>query len=78
VEDGKPFTCDEVLRPESTAYTQEDILMCNDSIINMKYDDEYKAWTDFSILYKNKAYDYTEHRVLNDGIKICNSTDNYT
>jgi hypothetical protein len=77
VEDGKPFTCDEVLRPESTAYTQEDILMCNDSIINIKYDDEYKAWTDFSILYKNKAYDYTEHRVLNDGIKICNSTDNY-
>jgi hypothetical protein len=51
--------------------------MCNDSIINIKYDDEYKVETDFSILYKNKVYDYTEYRVLNDGIKICNSTENY-
>ena len=53
--------------------------MCNDSIINIKYDDEYKVRTDFSILYdyKNKVYDYTEYRVLNDGIKICNSTENY-
>ena len=51
--------------------------MCNDSIINIKYDDEYKVRTDFSILYENKVYDYTEYRVLNDSIKICNSTDNY-
>ncbi|CAB4016436.1 Hypothetical predicted protein [Paramuricea clavata] len=77
VEDGKPFTCDEKLRSESTDYTQEDLLMCNDSIINIKYDDEYKIRTDFSILYKNKVYDYTEYRVLNDSIRICNSTDNY-
>ncbi|CAB4018003.1 Hypothetical predicted protein [Paramuricea clavata] len=78
VEDGKPFTCDEKFRPESTEYTQEDLLMCNDSITNIKYDDEYKVWTNFSILHKNKVYDYTEYRVLNtDSIKICNSTDNY-
>jgi hypothetical protein len=52
--------------------------MCNDSITNIKYDGEYKAWTDFSILYKNNVYNYTEYRVLNtDSIKICNSTDNY-
>ncbi|CAB3990214.1 Hypothetical predicted protein [Paramuricea clavata] len=51
--------------------------MCNDSIINIKYDDEYKVQIDFSILYKNKVYNYTEYRVLNDSIKICNSTDNY-
>ena len=51
--------------------------MCNDSIINIRYDDEYKVGTDFSIFYKNKVYDYTEYRVLNDSIKICNSTDNY-
>ncbi|CAB4031068.1 Hypothetical predicted protein [Paramuricea clavata] len=76
VEDGKPSTCDEKFRPESTEYTQEDLLMCNDSIINITYDDEYKVRTDFSIIYKNKVYDYTEYRVLNDGIKICNSTDN--
>ena len=76
VEDGKLYICDEKFKPESTEYTQEDLLMCNDSIINIKYDDEYKVRIDFSILYKNKVYDYTEYRVLNDSIKICNSTDN--
>ena len=74
--DGKPNICEEQLSPESTDYTQEDLLMCNDSILNIKYDDKYKIWNNFSILYKNKMYDYTEYRVLNDGIKICNSTDN--
>ena len=47
--------------------------MCNDSIIRVKYDDEYEV----RILYKDKVYDYTEYRVLDDGIKICNSTNNY-
>ncbi|CAB3989518.1 Hypothetical predicted protein [Paramuricea clavata] len=77
---GKPNVCEEKLRPRINEYTQEDLLMCNDSIINIKYDVEYKVRTDFSILYKNKVnkvYDYTEYRVLDDGIKICNSTDNY-
>ncbi|CAB4018002.1 Hypothetical predicted protein [Paramuricea clavata] len=77
VQDGKPYVCQEKFRLKSTKYTKEDLLMCNDSNINIKYDDEYKVRTDFSILYKNKVYDYTEYRVLNDGIKICNSTDNY-
>ena len=77
VTDGKPYICREKRRPIPTEYTEEDLLMCNDSIINIKYDDEYKVRTDFSILYKNKVYDYTEYRVLNDGIKICNSTENY-
>ena len=76
VSDGKPYICKEKLRPTSTEYTKEDLLMCNDSIINIKYDVEYKVWNNFSILYKNKMYDYTEYRVLNVGIKICNSTDN--
>ncbi|CAB4010543.1 Hypothetical predicted protein [Paramuricea clavata] len=75
--DGKLVICKENYRPKSIEYTKEDLLMCNDSIINITYDDKYKVRTDFSILYKNKVYDYTEYRVLNDGIKICNSTDNY-
>ena len=75
--DGKPYICEEKSRPDSTEYTKEDLLMCNDSIININYNDEYKVWTNFSILYKNKVYDYTEYRVLNDGVKICNSTDNH-
>ena len=71
------ITCKEKLRPITTEYTQEDLLMCNDSIINIKYDNEYKVWNNFSIFYKKKVYDYTEYRVLNDGIKICNSTDDF-
>ena len=54
VEDGKPYIFDEKFIPESTEYTQEDLLMCNDSIINIKHDDEYKVRTDFSILYKTR------------------------
>ena len=50
--------------------------MCNDSIINIKYDEEYKVWDNFTKLYKNKVYDYTAYRVLNDSIKICNSSNN--
>ena len=75
--DGKPHICKEKYGPTSTKYTKEDLLMCNDSIINIKYDDEYKVWNNFSILYKNKVYEYTEYRVLDDRVKICNSTDNH-
>ena len=77
VEDGEPHLCAENLRHQSTQYTQEDLSMCNDSTINIKYDDEYKVWKNFSIFYKNKVHDYTEYRVLNDGIRICNSTDDH-
>ena len=77
VHDGKPDICKKKLKPKSSDYTiQEDLIMCNDSIINIKYDDEYKVRTDFSILYKKKVYDYTEYRVLYDSVKICNSADN--
>ena len=75
---GKPNICKETLKPDSYQYTKEDLLMCNDSIINIKYDDEYKVWNNFSILYKNKMYSYNEYRALDDSIKICNSTDNFT
>jgi hypothetical protein len=57
VQKGKLYICAEKFKPESTEYTEEDLLMCNDSIINITYDDEYKVRTDFSILYKNKVYD---------------------
>ena len=77
VENGTTYVCKDTLRPNSYQYTKEDLLMCNDSIIDIKYDDEYKVWNNFSILYKNKIYSYTEYRALNDSIKICNSTDNF-
>ena len=75
VRDGKRIICKEKLRHLSAEYTQEDLLMCNDSIINIKYDEEYKVWNNFSIFYKNKVYDYSEYRVVDGSVKICNSTD---
>ena len=75
--DDLPVVCKESLKPSSYQYTKEDLLMCNDSIINIKYDDEYKVWNNLSILYKNKMYSYSEYRALNDSIKICNSTNNF-
>ena len=77
VRDGRLHVCKERLKPNSYQFTNEDLLMCNDSIIDIKYDDEYKVWNNFSILYKNKTYSYTEYRALNDSIKICNSTNNF-
>ena len=77
VTDAKLTICKEKLRPTSSQYTQKDLLMCNNSMINIKHDDEFKVLTDLSILFKSTVYDYTEYRVLNDGIKICNSTNNY-
>ena len=77
VRDGEPIVCSEIVRPNSYHYTRQDLLMCSDSIINIKYDDKYKVWNNFSMLYKNKMYNYTEYRALNDSIKICNSTDNF-
>ena len=74
---GIPFVCKGRLEPKSTNYTKEDLSTCNDSIIMIKYDDEYKVCKNFSLLYKNKVYDYTEYRVLNNSKKICNSSDKY-
>ena len=76
VENSIPYVCQRESRAITTKYTQEDLSMCNDSII-IKYHEEYKVWDDFSILYKNEVYDHTDYRVLNDSIKICNSGDNF-
>ena len=77
VKNSIPYVCLKESRAITTEYTQEDLLMCNDSIIDVKYDEDYKVWNDFSILYKSKVYDYTEYRVMNDSIKICNTSDNF-
>ena len=75
--DGQFFICGEKLKPETPNLTKEDILLCKDSLIKIKFDEKYKVWNNFSILYKNKVYHYTEYRILNDSIHICNSKDNY-
>ena len=75
--DVKLYICKVKFRQRSSEYTKEDLLMCNDSIISTKYDDEHQVSNIFSLHYKKKIYSYTEYRALNDSIKICNSTDNF-
>ncbi len=58
------------------AENNENSIECANFTFTIKYEEEYKVWNNFSIMYKNKMYNYTEYRVLNDSIKICNSTDN--
>ena len=77
VVNGHFFICGKKLKPETPNFTKEDMLLCKDSLIKIKFNDEYKVWNNFSMLYKKKVYDYTEYRVLNDSIDICNSTDNF-
>ena len=77
VDHGELQICGERLKPDTTHLTKEDMLLCYDSLIKIKFEDEYKVWNNFSILYKNKVYDYTEYRVVNDSINVCNSSDKY-
>ena len=74
---GQFYICGYKMKPETPNFTKEDMLLCNDSLIKIKFHEDYKVWNDFSLLYENKVYDFTEYRVLNDSINICNSTDNY-
>lgn len=77
IDTGDLEICDEKLKKESYEFTKDDLLICNDSIINLEYEDDYKVLNNFSIIHKNKVYDYTQYQVLNDSIKICNSTDDF-
>ena len=74
---GQFYICGHKIKPATPNFTKEDVLLCNDSLIKIKFHEEYKVWNDFSIFYENKVYDFTEYRVLNDSISICNSTDKY-
>ena len=56
---GELVICGENLKPMTTDLTKEDMLLCYDSLTKIKFDDEYKVWNNFSILYKNKMYNFT-------------------
>ena len=49
--------------------------MCSDFDITIRYDEYYEVRNNFSILYKEKVYTHKKYRVTSDGIKICNSSD---
>jgi hypothetical protein len=41
----------------------------------IKYEDEYKVWNNFSMMYQGRMYYYDEYRITNDGLQVCNSSD---
>ena len=74
---GQFAICDTNLKPETPNFTRADMLLCNDSLVKIKLDEQYMVGNDFSLLYKNTVYGYTEYRVLDNSINICNSSDSY-
>ena len=70
----KLHICKKLLTPTSLGLTQDDLPICNRSIVDIKYDDQHYDWFwNFSISFKHKVYDYREYRVATEGVKICNS-----
>ena len=48
---------------------------CENFTFTIKYDDEYKVWNNFSMLYQNQMFHYYEYRVIDDGLQVCLSVD---
>ena len=48
---------------------------CANFTFNIKYDDIYKVWNNFSMMYQSRMYRYNEYRVTDDGLQVCNSSD---
>ena len=59
---------------ESTESLTE-IKLFKNLIFVIKYEDPYEVWNDFSIKFKGKIYLYDMYRVKNDGLHVCNSSD---
>ena len=51
------------------------ITHCENFTFVIKYKDAFEVWNNFSIKYKGKIYPYDTYRVKNDGLHVCNSSD---
>ena len=77
VKHGQLFIYDENLKPDTPNFTRADTLLCNDSLVEIKFDEQYEVGNDFSLRYKSNMYSYAEYRLLDKSINICNSSDSY-
>jgi hypothetical protein len=41
----------------------------------IKYENNYRVWNNFSMMYQSRMYRYNEYRVTEDGLQVCNSSD---
>jgi hypothetical protein len=48
---------------------------CANFTFTIKYEDEYKVWKNFSMMYQSRIYRYNEYRVTDDGLKVCYAPD---
>jgi hypothetical protein len=68
--------CEQLLGKVSLKLTSDDLLICNDSIIDVKHQDYFvNPRNNFAIYFKKKEYNYKDYGVTTNGVKICNSTD---
>ena len=48
---------------------------CANFTFTIKYEDEYRVWNNFSMMYQGRMYSYDEYRITDDGLQVCNSSD---
>ena len=48
---------------------------CANFTFNIKNEDNYRVWNNFSMMYQSRMYRYNEYRVTDDGLQVCNSSD---
>ena len=48
---------------------------CANFTFTIKYEDNYRVWNNFSMMYQSHTYRYNEYRVTDDGLQVCNSSD---
>ncbi|CAB4038199.1 Hypothetical predicted protein [Paramuricea clavata] len=48
---------------------------CANFTFTIKYEDNYRAWNNFSMMHQRRMYRYNEYRVTDDGLQVCNSSD---
>ncbi|CAB4013876.1 Hypothetical predicted protein [Paramuricea clavata] len=48
---------------------------CANFIFTIKYEDEYRVWNNFSMMYQGRMYSYDEYRITDYGLQVCNSAD---
>ena len=44
-------------------------------IFTIKYEDEYRVWNNFSMMYRGRMHNYNEYRITYNGLQVCNSSD---
>jgi hypothetical protein len=51
------------------------VIECANFTVTIKYEDVYRVWNNFSIMYQGRMYSYDEYRITDDGLQVCKSSD---